>query len=73
LRSLAKTKYNYQLFSDAEECAICWSNYSEQDEIVKLKCNEKHFYHTKCIENWIKAGKNTCPMCREPINKDVTL
>jgi membrane glycosyltransferase len=36
------------------ECVICFMNFTESDEVVKLKCNEKHFFHTKCIEDWIK-------------------
>ena len=71
LKSLTKTKFNYQLFNETDECAICWNSYTEQDEVVKLKCNEKHYYHTGCIESWIKAGNNSCPMCREPIDKNI--
>lgn len=58
-------------FEAEEECIICWSQYEEQDDVTKLKCNEKHFFHTACIESWIKQGNNSCPMCREPINKDI--
>jgi hypothetical protein len=47
--------------------------YSKNDIITKLNCNTRHYYHTSCIENWIKQGSNQCPMCREPINGDVQL
>lgn len=45
LKSLSRTKFSYQLFNEADECAICWNNYEDSDDIVKLQCNEKHFYH----------------------------
>ena len=29
LRSLTRTKFNYQLFRSEEECIICWNKYSD--------------------------------------------
>jgi hypothetical protein len=73
LRSLTKSKFNYQLFRAEEECIICWNKYNESDDIVKLKCNERHFFHSECIEGWIKGGNNSCPMCRAPIDRSVRM
>lgn len=72
LRNLTKTTYG-QLPSpkgDDKECIICWAEYAESDEVVKLGCNAKHFFHTACIESWIKKGNNSCPMCREPVDRN---
>ena len=73
LKSLQRTKFNRSLFRTEDECIICWNEYTENDDVVQLKCNDKHFFHSKCIEDWIKAGNNTCPMCREPISKEVQM
>lgn len=73
LRSLPKTKFSQALFKSDEECIICWNDYNESDDVTRLTCNENHFFHTACIESWIKAGNNSCPLCREPINKDIQL
>lgn len=70
--------------SGQEECAICWAPYekSTNTKIVKLGCNDKHsfiaynhldFFHSECIEGWIKSGKNSCPLCREPISEEVSI
>lgn len=64
LRNLVKTKYSSLVFKTDEECIICWTPYTDSDDVIKLECNEKHFFHHGCIESWIKSGKNTCPMCR---------
>ena len=47
----------------AINCSICMDDYKEEDQIVILKCN--HYYHEKCIENWLCNQKVTCPICRK--------
>ena len=49
------------------------TSFGPDDLITKLNCGGRHFYHTSCIENWIRQGGNQCPMCREPITNDVQL
>ena len=68
LKGLVKSRFGVPLPEEDRECIICWAEYKETDEVVRLSCNAKHFFHTGCIESWIKAGNNTCPMCREAIN-----
>jgi hypothetical protein len=46
-----------------EECSICLSKLSLQDQICLL-CD--HTFHKMCLEKWRKQNKNTCPMCRRP-------
>ena len=63
-------------------CAICMEKFDlpetpaessgkkvlaeEADTIIKLECNSKHMFHTKCLKYWAEK-KDQCPMCREPI------
>ena len=44
--------------------------YKSSDKIVTLKCDERHYFHDKCLENNIEAGNFVCPMCKEPIACD---
>lgn len=41
-------------------------DYEENDEITPLPCSSKHFFHTACIEHWLKSN-NSCPMCKKPL------
>jgi len=50
-----------------EECIICYEEYQPKDTLTKLNCNTKHIFHSRCIEQWIQNGNNTCPCCRAPI------
>ena len=47
-----------------EDCIICLEN---NDVSIKLDCG--HILHQNCINQWIEENRNTCPICREYINK----
>lgn len=34
-----------------------------KNNMVILKCNEKHVYHYNCIKQWFKISKQ-CPLCK---------
>lgn len=69
LNSLNRTKYRgLQTLEELEvECKICMLDFQGEDVVTPLLCDERHLYHTKCIEAWIKTGHNTCPYCRKEI------
>ena len=46
------------------ECSICRQEYVEGSEIVELK-NCRHCFHSECIAEWARKGRDECPMCRE--------
>jgi hypothetical protein len=81
LKTLKKCKFSaiqkqfkdkgQDISEEEQTCIICWVAYNQTDEVIKLKCNDKHFYHAECIESWIKAPNNSCPMCRKPIDSTV--
>jgi hypothetical protein len=50
-----------------KQCPICWSDFRRREMVTTLICDEKHVFHTDCIEEWIRKGHNTCPLCRLPI------
>ena len=49
------------------QCPICWSDFQRNDFVTTLHCNEQHVFHTECIEQWIRKGQNSCPLCRKQI------
>ena len=57
-------------FDVDEECIICYEEYTLEDNVTKLDCDDRHIFHNKCITEWIKSGKNSCPVCRAPIMVD---
>ena len=58
---------------DKEEqiCNICYDpffdmgGHDDDDDVYKLECNCKYYYHQDCIKNWFKNGKASCPFCRK--------
>ena len=70
LRSISRVTFKEEVFgaiSDQNECVICLNSYQENENITKLRCNENHYFHSGCIENWIRQGGNKCPICRTHI------
>ena len=52
-----------------EECCICYENFTAEQDIIRLPCNEKHIFHAQCIGEWI--GRNTiCPLCKTDISNN---
>lgn len=43
------------------KCSICLEKLGYNFNIYETDC--KHFFHNKCIDQWIKLKKN-CPLCR---------
>jgi hypothetical protein len=67
LSSLSRTQYDPQMFQHETSCIICLVDYEPSDTVTQLRCDERHYFHSKCVEDWIKQGNNRCPYCRAPI------
>jgi len=39
------------------------------DSITPLSHNRHHFFHTNCIQEWLK-NNNVCPICRTEIKPE---
>ncbi|KAJ8379049.1 hypothetical protein AAFF_G00231400 [Aldrovandia affinis] len=48
------------------ECQICFSSYTEGEELRMLPC--LHDYHVNCIDRWLKENA-TCPICRVDVSE----
>ena len=56
LRSLGRVKYSALSLGQNEtdeECSICFVEFTSDDVVTKLTCNEKHVFHEECISQWI--------------------
>lgn len=69
ISSLDKTKFKYKQSAQKKkgglnesqsgiwrQCPICWSDFMRNDFVTSLHCDEKHVFHTECIEQWIRRG-----------------
>ena len=41
--------------------------FDENQKVTPLPCSIKHYFHTNCIETWMKR-QTVCPFCRQEIN-----
>ena len=45
-------------------CAICFEDFSDEQDVIQLDCNPVHVYHEVCLFEWFTKSKS-CPMCRQ--------
>ncbi|KAJ9154523.1 hypothetical protein P3X46_027846 [Hevea brasiliensis] len=65
LKSLPVFVYSSKTHPDSIECAVCLSEFEENEKGRTLpKCN--HNFHIECIDMWFHSH-STCPLCRSPV------
>jgi hypothetical protein len=40
--------------------------FKDSDEVAELKCDERHYFHSRCLEDWLKR-KLECPLCKKVV------
>ena len=53
---------------ESDECIICTEKFAEDTEVCELGCDERHIFHVKCINEWMKRS-TTCPVCRKEVKE----
>jgi len=56
-----------------DKCAICLEEYGDDNKDIKIACDNKHRFHSKCLKNWyekrsINGEQINCPLCRMVVN-----
>ena len=64
--TLRKRFFSSVKVQSMQECVICMDDFKESDEIAELKCDERHYFHSKCLEGWLKR-KLECPLCKRVV------
>ncbi|KAK2439091.1 brassinosteroid-responsive RING protein [Trifolium repens] len=57
------------LVDPPESCAVCLTEFEENDEIRRL-ANCRHIFHRGCLDRWMGYDQRTCPLCRTPFIPD---
>lgn len=69
LNSLPVFSYSSDTYPATLECAVCLSDFEENEKIRLLpKCN--HSFHIDCINMWFHSH-STCPLCRTPVDGEI--
>ena len=50
LDAIVKVSYTPAQFTKTTECAICFLEFKEDDEVTPLPCDTSHYFHSECIE-----------------------
>jgi len=63
---LHKTSFKSLMFDETKDCPVCLLEFTDDDNIVPLKCSQFHLYHLECLEMILKYSKK-CALCRKEI------
>jgi hypothetical protein len=69
VQGLSKTTFDHLTDRVNKECSICLCDFTDEDEVTPLPCSTKHYFHSICIEDWLKVN-NVCPLCKTEIKPD---
>jgi hypothetical protein len=69
-RALKSQNYG-QTNKMSETCIICMEAFKKQEKVKSLHCDERHVFHSKCLEKWL-CEKLECPICKAPVSKPGT-
>ncbi|KAG7342857.1 ring finger domain containing protein [Nitzschia inconspicua] len=50
-----------------DDCVICTEAFANDDVVCQLPCG--HIHHSHCILSWLHHNRDTCPTCRQSVNK----
>ena len=65
------THKDYKLTNaEMPDCIICLNSFDPDDEIVVFPCETKHYFHTKCGQEWLDV-KQQCPLCRHDFAEEI--
>lgn len=52
-------------------CPICMVDLADDDTVLIMPCDSRHFFHRACVEHWLETSQ-ACPICRANIVRLVT-
>ena len=69
LLNAVNLQLNLDDLNEDDACAICLDEFTEEDIIIRLPCDQRHHFHSGCIGDWW-SRKASCPLWKSEFNKE---
>ena len=56
-----------QKSKEADTCIICLTAFKDEDQVAELNCDERHIFHTACLQPWLEQQLR-CPLCKKEVS-----
>ena len=58
IKRLGISSYDPSVYKSESHCAICMDEFTPNCDLTVLPCDERHYFHTKCIQKWLEIDQN---------------
>lgn len=68
LKQIPQVKFEKDKHNFTNCCPICLNDFNNNDLLVELPCDFRHYFHVKCIHAWFQIQENACcPLCKRDV------
>ena len=72
IANMHKTQFKPLVHLHTKECPICLLEFTEGVSIIELPCDQRHYFHSECIQTWIQGQHRvSCPLCKKDIGEEL--
>ena len=72
MKFMSCVPYSRFMLDEGKDCPICLEVFTDEDQVVQLKCNAQHIFHYKCMQQYLcyedgPLMQKQCPLCRSNV------
>lgn len=67
ISKLVTIKFKPEEHDPDAEWTICLDYFKEEEDLIILPCDERHYFHSQCVKTWLKRNL-ICPLWKDDVS-----